>query len=319
MKRLILLAIAILAVLSLAGCSGNGGEENGNGDGDGNGTEAEQWAAYAFDQTVTPASGGTGKIETFTIDSTYSEDGKIRQFEIEGTYLGKETTQVETAKMVVNQSTYEVVNTTVSTSLECYKVKHHITVVQDETGADHPAWAEITVWIPTDSLETTTQYFWIYPKATYVDSDENSGEWSYFLTDAMQSEMQDPPAGTTVLYTPIVEGEFYGYDEWTFYGLYGWAWIWFGAFAEGGQQELTVGSWSSGLYSYTCTKDTESIGSYSFSAWTVEASWTYEGETAGYKGVFSHDLPLPIYLKVGSTSEGSSNYFEYTLTDVQLQ
>lgn len=323
MKKFVLLAIAVLIIVSLAGCSNNGDTDNngnGNGNGDGNGTDTAQWAAYVFDQSVTPTSGGTGKIQSFTINSVYSDEGKAREFKIEGTYLGKETTQVATQKMVITSTpTYGVTTTEVTTSLECYKVKHHVTVVKDETGDTHPAWADITLWIPTGDLETTMSYFWIYPKATYVDSDSNEGGWSYYLTDAMQNEMQNPPAGQTISYLPVTEGDFYGYDEWTFYGLYGWGWFWFKGFAEGGQQQLEVASWSYGGCSYDCSKGNKSIGGYTFSAWTLDVSCTGQGYTGGYKGIFSHDLPLPIYLKVASSGEDSSNYFEYTLTDIQLQ
>lgn len=319
MKKWILLVVAVLMVVSLAGCSSKSGEQKQNGNGNDNVTETQQWAAYAFGDTVQPTSGGTGKIKSFTIDSVDSSEGKVREFTIEGTYLGKETVQIETQKMVIVTSPYSSTTTTVSASLECYKVKHHVTVVKDETGDTHPTWADITVRIPTDNFETTTQYFWIYPKATYVDSDNHTGEWSYYLTEAMQTEMQNQQTGTTVLYTPVVEGDFYGYDGWTFYGLYGWGWFWFKGFAEGGQQQLKVASWSAGGCDFTCAKVNKTIGSYTFSAWSLDANCTYEGSTGGYKGIFSHDLPLPIYLKVGSSSGGSSNYFEYTLTGLQLQ
>ena len=325
MKKFVFLLIAVLLVLSLVGCSGNGdkdndGNGNGDGNGDGNGTETAQWAAYAFDETVTSSSGGSGKIQSFTIESVYSEDAKVREFKIEGTYLGKEITQIKTQKTVlVTSPSYSTATENVTASLECYKVKHHVTVVEDETGDTHPAWAEMTLWIPTGDLETTATYFWIYPKATYVDSNGKTGEWSYYLTEAMQNEMSNPPTGQTIYYQPVTEGDFYGYDDWTFFGLYGWGWFWFQGFAEGGQQQLKVGSWTGGGCNYSCTKGDKTIGSYTFSAWTLDASCTGQGYSGGYKGTFSRGLPLPIYLKVGSTSEGSSNYFEYTLTDLELQ
>ncbi len=322
MKKFVFLVIAVLLIASLAGCgSNNGGTDNNtNGNGNDNGTDTAQWAAYAFGDTVKPSSGGSGKMKSFTIDSAYSDAGKVREFTIDGTYLGTETVQIESEKTVmVTSPSYSSTTTTVSTSLECYKLKHRVTVVKDETGDTHPAWAEITLWIPTGSLESTTTYFWIYPKASYADSDNHTGEWSYYLTDAMQSEMSNPPTGQTIYYQPVTEGDFYGYDDWTLYGLYGWGWYWFQGFAEGGQQQLKVGSWTGGGCSYACTKGNKTIGSYAFSAWTLDASCTYSGGSGGYKGTFSPDLPLPIYLKVASSSEGSSNYFEYTLTGLQLQ
>ncbi|MDM7998468.1 MAG: hypothetical protein QUS33_00325 [Dehalococcoidia bacterium] len=332
MKKIVFLMVAVLLIVTLAGCGGGStptdkdGEGNGNGmvpvdGGDGgNGTDTAQWAAWVFDETIEPSSGGSGKIDTFTIESAYSEDGKLRKFRIEGTYLGKEMTQIKTQKMVIVTSpTYSSSTENVSTTLECYKVKHRVTVVTDETGEIHPVWADVILWIPTGELETTAQFFWIYPKATYVDSDGQQGEWSYYLTDAMQAEMNNPPAGTTVLYSPVVEGDFHGYDDWAFYGLYGWGWYWFKGFAEGGQQQLQVGSWSYGGCNYSCTKGNKTIGAYTFSAWTVDTSCAYEGSSGSYKGTFSSGLPVPIYLKVASSGEGSSGYFEYTLTDLKLK
>jgi len=318
MKKFVFLVIAVMLVLPLAGCGGgngdkdNNGDGNGNGNGDGNGTETAQWAAYAFDETVTPKSGGSGKIKSFTIDSVYTEEGKVREFTIEGTYLGTETTQIGTQKMVTSSTPPYMSTTNVTTSLECYKVKHHVTVVKDETGGTHPAWADITVWIPTAEFGTSVSYFWIYPKATYADSDGHTGEWSYYLTETMQSD-------TTASYLPVSEGDFYGYDDWMLFGLYGWGWYWFEPFSEGGQQELKEATWAYGGCSYSCSKGSKAIGSYSFTSWTLDANCTGEGYTGGYKGTFSADLPLPLYLRVGGSSAGTSNYFEYTLTGLQLQ
>lgn len=333
MKKLLFVILALVLVISLAGCGGGtkptptdkDGEGNGNGmvpvdGGGGNGGETDHWAAYAFGESITPSSGGSGKIDSFTMECVYTESGKAREFEIKGTYLGKETTQIATQKMtIVTSPVYSSTTENVTTSLECHKLKHRVTVVNDETGGTHPAWVDMTLWIPTGDLETTATYFWIYPKAEYVDADGHQGKWSYYLTDAMQAEMNNPPAGTTVLYTPVAEGDFYGYDEWAFYGLYGWGWYWFKGFAEGGQQVFQQGSWSYGGCSYSCTKGSKTIGGYTFSAWTVEASCVSGASSGSYKGTFTADLPLPIYLKIASTGEGSSAYFEYTLTDLKLK
>jgi hypothetical protein len=320
MKKLIFLVVAALLIVTLAGCGDgkNGGTDNDT-NGNGNGTETAQWAAYAFGDTVKPSSGGSGKISSFTIESSYTEAGKVRQFKIEGTYEGKEMAQITTQKMVTTSTPFNITTSNVTASLECYKVKHRITVVKDDTGASHPASAEITIWIPTGELETTATFFWIYPKATYTDSDNHMGTWSYYLTAAMQNEMQNPPAGQTVAYLPVVEGDFYGYDDWTLFGLYGYGWYWFKGFAEGGQQHMEVGSWSYGGCSFTCSEGNKTIGGYTFSAWTLDATCSGQGYTGGYKGSFSPDLPLPIHLKVASTGGGTSSEYEYTLTDLKLQ
>jgi len=89
--------------------------------------------------------------------------------------------------------------------------------------------------------------------------------------------------------------------------------------ANGSQSGGRGSCWGrGGGCNYSCAKANKTIGSYTFSPWTLDASCTGQGYSGGYEGTFSPDLPLPIYLKVGSTSEGSSNYFEYTLTDLKL-
>jgi hypothetical protein len=315
MRKIALLAVAFVLIGLVAGCGGNGDTESENG---GNGGEPAQWAAYAFDQDVSPSSGGSGTVESFTIVETISEEGDIREFRIQGTYEGKGN-QIETERLEVDLSTYESSQTTVSTSVQCYQLKHRVTVLRDDTGEEHPDWADITVWIPTGDIETTTEYFWIYPKSSYVDSDGNAGEWSYYLTDEMQDEMQNPPAGKQVVYSPYMEGDFYGYDGWMLQGLYGWGYYWFHAFAAGGDEYLEEDNWSVGGYSYSSGAVTRSVGDYTFDAWEISVSWAAGGESGGYSAVFSADLPMPIYLKVGEFGGDSADYFEYELTDLVLE
>ena len=161
-------------------------------------------------------------------------------------------------------------------------------------------------------------YFGIYPKAEYADSDGNSATWGYYLTQAMQDEVNNPPSGESILYVPYTEGDFYGYDTFILDGLYGWGWFWFDAYAVGGQQYLEEGNWSYSYggvtYTYSCTSVVESIGSYSFTAWEIDISWTEQGVTTEYKADFSPSLPLPIYLKAGT----GNSYWEYQLTDLAL-
>ena len=287
------------------------------------GAPSEQWAAYAFDQEVSPKTGSSGTIESFTITETYNEEGVIREFEIAGTYEGTENTEIKTTKWEMDLAPpYDSTETTVSTWMDCYKVKHRVTVLRDDSGEEHPDWAEVTVWIPTDEFATAALYFWIYPKAEYLDSDGHTGKWSYYLTEAMQNEMQNPPSGKQIVYLPYLEGEFYGYDASAFHGLYGWAWFWFASFAEEGDLYFEEGSWSWGFEgvssTYSVTPVTESIGSYTFDAWSVNIAWSYGGDAGEYSGIFSPDLPIPIYLKLGATSGSGQTYFEYELTDLTL-
>lgn len=283
MKKFVLLVIALLAIVSLAGCGGgdndtNGnGNGNGNGDGDGNGTETAQWAAYAFGDTVKPASGSSGKVQSFVYVCTITMDEEVQQYKLECTNEGTETVTDGGASPV-----------------DCYKIKHRVTVVKDDTASDHPDWSEMTFWIPTNLKTTDSQ---VFIKATYVDSDNHQGSWSQSSASV----------------------DFYGYEYyWMFIALYGWGWGYFNGFAEGGTQHLDVGSWDAGVYHYDVSQGSQTIGGYTFSTRTVDMTWAAAGSTASYKGVFSPSLPLPIYLKVSGSGEGSSSLFEYTLTDLKL-
>ncbi len=331
MKKLVFLLIALLAVLALVGCGGNGDDNGDNGDGNGtadgddvdngNGdTDGDQWLAYEFDEEVNPASGGSGNIKTFTINSKTVEDGKVSEFNIEATYLGKENAQIATTKTtMVTSPTYSTTDENVTATLECFKLKHRVTVVQDTTGDTHPAWAEITCWIPTEDTEDSL-YAWLYPKAEYVDSDGKHGGWSYYVTPAMEAARENPPANTTIYYLPATSGDedFYGYNSQVFYGLYGWGWIYFQAFAEDGGQSLEEADVHAATFSYSCHKVDRTIGGYKFHAWDVKWSGTSGSSTGSWEAVFSADLPLPIYSKFGGSGEGSNSLFEYTLTDLQL-
>jgi len=322
MRKMAFLAVAVVLMVGLAaGCGGNGDTDSETENGGTAPAEGQQWAAFAFDQDVSPSAGGSGTVESFTIEETLSEAGQVRKFQIEGVYEGKVTAQIQMTKMETDLSTFQTSESTVSTPVECYQVKHRVTVLRDDTGEEHPDWADITVWIPTGDIETSTQYYWIYPKASYIDSDGNSGEWSYYLTDEMQDEVENPPAGKRVMYAPYTEGDFYGYDEWALLGLYGWGYYWFHPFAEGGPQYLEENDWSFGGFSYSSHAVTRTVGDYTFDAWEVSVGWSGGGEAGGYSAVFSADLPMPIYLKVGqSGGDGAGDYqYEYELTDIVLE
>lgn len=287
LRKLVFLLIALLAVLALVGCGGggnnNGTDNNTNGNGNGN-TETAQWAAYQLADTVAPSSGASGKIQSFTYICTITTDGEVQQYKIEGANEGMEAV------------------TDNGTSVTCYKVKHRVTVMKDDTGADHPDWSEMTIWIPTSLKSSDTQ---VFIKGAYVDSDGHQGAWSRSAASA----------------------DFYMYQYyWTFYALYGWGWGYFNAFAEGGTQHLAAGSWGAGMYHYDVSKGSQTIGGYTFSTMTVEATWTAGGSTASRQGVFSPGLPLPIHLRVSGSGggdgfehlPGGGISFEYILTDLKL-
>ena len=319
MSRFRFVLVGVLLVAMLAGCGGGDTSDNGDGtptDGDGTTPEAQQWAAYAFDQVVDAASGGSGTVESFTIVETYNEDGEIRKFSLDGTYLGTGG-GVKTARFETDLSTAETTETTVTTPIPCHQVKHRVTVLQDDTGEEHPDWADVTVYIPTGDFETSVQYFWIYPMAEYEDSMEREATWSYYVSQAMTDEMSSPPAGKSIMYMPYVDGEFYGYDEWALWGLYGWAWFWFDDFATG-MRDLEEGSYSFGGFSYSVGQVDKTVGDYTFDAWSINVTYSTGGESGGYQAILCDDLPLPIYLKVGQSGGDDVDYFEYELTDIAL-
>lgn len=281
-----LILCLLVSVPILAGCGGgddNGNGENGNGEtgdgenGDGENGAAEQWAAYAFDS-----------IQSFTIEQT--SDGE--EVVIEGEYVRTETAAIETQRM--DMSTFET--DTITTDLECYVVDHTITVDSTES--------EATLWIPTGGFEVSTAYFWIYPKAEYVDEDDNTGMWSYYVTEAMLDDED-------YTYMPYTEGEEYAYNIWA-HGLYGWAWMWFAAYAEGGDEYLEEFDSDIAGHHYSCDHTTASVSGYELDAWTITVTVSGVGE---YICTVSPDIGLPIYLKVGSAGD----YFEYELTELEMR
>ncbi|MEM2900088.1 MAG: hypothetical protein QXT63_04800, partial [Thermoplasmata archaeon] len=202
-----------------------------------------KWSAYMFEETVTPKTGTSGKIKTFKYDEKYINDNKVTELDVLGTYLGKVTEPIYTNRTEMTTNTYQVNFSHVSTNLECYKVKHDITVKRDDTNSGYANESSITVWIPTSGFNTSATYFWIYPKAEYSDEKGNSGSWSYYLTTQMQDEMNNPPEGKMIYYTPVVTGSDYIDDACSLalWGMYGWGWYWFHAYADG-SSELKEGT-----------------------------------------------------------------------------
>lgn len=275
-----LILCLLVSVSMLAGCGGdsdeNGNGDNGNGNGD-NGTAA-QWAAYAFDN-----------IQSFTIEQT--SDGE--EVVIEGEYVRTETAAIKTERM--DMSTFET--DTITTDLECYVVDHTITVDSTES--------EATLWIPTGGFDVTTQYYWIYPMAEYVDEYGNPGVWSYYVTEEMLDDEDYD-------YMPYTEGDVYGGWELWAWGLYGSAWTWFGAYAVDGEDYLEEFDYDLAGIHYSCDNTTAEVSGYELDAWTITISVAGEGE---YICTVSPDIGLPIYLRVGD----SGDYYEYELTQLEMR
>jgi hypothetical protein len=201
MKRTVLLVLAISVVMSLGGC--------------GPSTSTEPWAAWAFDDLVVPVSGGSGKVATFAIQGTRSDNTATRRFNIEGSYLGKGTTDIQIRRTERSLAyPYAVTETIVTVPVECYQLEHKVTVLQDTTGAVHPAWAEMTLWIPTvqrsvgpvgeDTCGDSSAWTSFVCRAEYADADGRTAKWSWFQTGEMAAE-EGEKQGKWLWYCPIVK------------------------------------------------------------------------------------------------------------------
>jgi hypothetical protein len=268
----------------------------------------ERWAAYDLDHQVTPEGSTPGAIKSFTMKETYSASGEEWRYTVTGTVAGLENAQIQTIRRDSSNNTESIVTNTV----ECHRVAHHVTIDYANSGAPHPDWVDVTLWIPTSTLQGEDDYYWVYVKATYVDSDGKTGLWSYYLTDAMKAERESNP---NISFKPYKEGDFYGFDEGVFWGLYGWIWQGFSLFAEGGVLFLEEASGSAEDYAFSCAETTRNVGQYQFNAWTL--TLTYQGNE--FQGVLTPDLPLSIYVDIRLAPDDGSRHFTYELTNITLE
>ncbi len=322
MKKLGLMVITLFLLALVAGC-GDGGNGNGNGNGNGGDTGngvTTQWMAYAFDQVVKPASGGSGKIETFVLRQTMDADfdGELR---IEGSFLGKVNTNVKTTKTPSWDFNFDDLDwedlddfdfdepQVVENSVQCYAIKHHITIEGNPDWAGW--WSEVIIYIPVDEVGET-YYGWVFAKAEIEDSVGQTAEFGYYLTQEMKEE-------GPMQYMPYMEENDVMEDiHFEFFGLYGWAWAWFGPFTASGTQYLEEKSWSFGGMSYDVSRINKTVGAYTFDAWSIEITWTDGDQSGIYKAICSPDLALPIYLEIGE-DEDEEFTFVYELIDLTLK
>jgi hypothetical protein len=311
MKRTVLLVLAISVVMSLGGC--------------GPSTSTEPWAAWAFDDLVVPVSGGSGKVATFAIQGTRSDNTATRRFNIEGSYLGKGTTDIQIRRTERSLAyPYAVTETIVTVPVECYQLEHKVTVLQDTTGAVHPAWAEMTLWIPTvqrsvgpvgeDTCGDSSAWTSFVCRAEYADADGRTAKWSWFQTGEMAAE-EGEKQGKWLWYCPIVEGEFDYYLWHAPCAVYSGAEYWFAnnpsLFKEG-----TRRSGYHGTTVWTGTRTKATVGNYRFSGWTLDRSCGYGGLPCDTQtGCFVHDLPVPVSLEL----RGEGSTYEFTLTALLLR
>ena len=297
MLSILLICSLVLVSVAIVGCGGDDddeGTDNGNANGGASDISSEEqyWTGYAFAKEVDPKKGNSGKIETFTIEQSTSDEETVV---IEGENLGTVTEDIQVRRLDLNTYDWDVI----SVPVECEKVKHVVRVGGEKK-------SEAIIWIPADGIETSMMYFWIYPKVEYVDEEGNAGMWSYSLTEDMQAD------GNT--YAPYEEGDGHAFGDWAYgdwaLGLYGWGWMWFGAFADGTRELEETSLTIPGAGTFSCSKATREIGDYEFEAWTI---LTTAGD-AEYICTISPDLALPIHLRVGETGD----MYEFELTDITL-
>lgn len=320
MKHLLVSLVATMMVVMVAASAGCVSPSNNNK----KPATGDKWAAYNFDENVKANSGATGKLKTFKYEEKRVDDNKVVELDVVGSYLGRANEGILANKTVINSATYQTSYSVLTTNVDCFKVKHDITVKRDDTNSGYANTSSVTVWIPTAGFNTTATYFWIYPKAEYSDSNGHAGSWSFYLTSAMQAEMDNPPSGETILFTPVITGTDYIDDAGSLvlWGMYGWAWYWFHGYADGSSEikEGTVSyNFGGAAYVHSIKKVTRTVGTYTFTAWDISQKWSSAGEgSAEYRIVISEDLAIPFYLKAGGSSSQSTDYYEYELKDLTI-
>jgi len=252
----------------------------------------------------------------------FEEDGEVREFLIEGTYEGRAEEEIRVTRIEVDQTTQEMEETVESSQVECYEIRNHITVERDDTAADYPDWIEITVWIPVEDLDRESDFLLVYAKSVYEDADGNTSEWSYYLTEEMRDEMNDPPEGTQVFFLPHFEDDMAQLETQIITsGLYGWVWSLAMGFTIDGEQELEEGTveWEGALF--TISWESRTIGDYVFDAWLIEATIDEDNESIEYRAVISPDLPVPIEFELtvsDANNEDEGFRMIYELIDLEL-
>ncbi len=289
--------------------SGEIGEADENGD-VGNGEEDQEllWNAFEFEEKVEEDGDEIGTLTEFTYVQTYSEEGSVKEFEVHTTYKGITETEITVVKYDLTDYSEEEVSFTI----DAYELEHRVEVLRDDEDEGLPEWSELTVYLPSEEFDTGGEYFWIFAKAEYVDSDGRDGLWSYYLTE----DMQDEQAGGDTMYAPYVENDLYNYDSWVLFGLYGFGWMWFEPLAESYFEEGSVDvTTPGGSFSYQVEETTVSLSGYTFTGYEVTCSAVTFEDSVELKGTFVPSLSVPVYLRVGDDSTS----YEIELTHVAFE
>lgn len=320
------LPVLLLVALLLAGCADTA-VEGGTldaGDGEAAGMDAGEdaapdasedparWYAFAFDHEVTPRSGGSGKIQSYSYTNTREDEGKETTVKVDVTVVGTGTEAIRTSKMDFASGSYEP--TVVNASLETVRLRHELTVVTDETGERTPGETSVvTISMPTEELPESSTIFWSFVKMEWGGADDESGSWEYYVTPEMAQQQE----GGEVVFLPFQEGEqsdaWWGFDFMTqTYGL-----SLFSGYVHG-DQAFEEGSFSFGGYSQDVHRESVTVGAYTFDAWSVEIRGTSDGESSGWMMKASDDLPIPMAFRFGTEGSESDSVLAYELTDLVL-
>jgi len=310
-------AIVLILALALAGCAGDEPAPDGTtptsditptgtDDGSSAGSDASDsvpWAAYRLDETVTPRSGGSGKIQSFAYTSTEGAEGERTILDVKVEVLGTSTENVRSQRLDVTTGE----QTPVSVQVEVTKLKHTITVRQDDSGERAAGdTATVTVWLPTEDSAAPSMFLWRYVHLDY-EEEGATGVWEHVAD----------PAAPQSMAVPYTEGDdptsWWGFDH--LLATYSLSW-WAGLFAA--DAALEEGSYNFGGFAYESKRETLRVGGYTFDGWRVTWSAGAPGESADFTVAVAPTLPLPVVQDIGSSEGSGGSRTRFELTDLDL-
>lgn len=314
------LAAVLVTSALLAGCMGtpdvpevdDTGSDDGTGtdtggDAPGDGGEQVSWAQYAYDREVDPASGRSGKVQSYSYRNTQEENGEKTVIDVDVEVLGTETENVRVRQP--DFATGDFDGKVVEVPVRVHKLKHTIEVVQDDTG-DREAGdtGVVTLWIPADSTGPQGTYLWNFVRME-EETDDGTNVWEYYTTEEMQNDGN--------VYMPYTEGDDV-MQSWTWdylMGTYGWG-LWSTFFAD--TTTLEEGSYNFGGVSYVSKRERLEVGDYAFDGWRVTWGAVSGGEGGGWTVAMAPQLPMAYEYAFSSRSGDTTSLMSYKLTDLEL-
>lgn len=267
--------------------------------------EIPPWAAYRFDERVEPRSGGAGEIQSYAYTHTVEDAGEVTILDVVVENLGVSTETVRGQSFDLSSGASGP--RPISASVEVAKLRHTLTVKQDDTGERAAGdRAVITVWMPTEGSAGVLGVLWPFVHLDFEDG-EATGVW----------ESVPSAPGATAMTLPYTEGDealgWWGAEHLlTTYALSWWA----GLFQEGATIE--EGSHNFGGFQYSAKRETLDVPGYTFDGWRVSWSATNGTDTGGYTVAVAPELPLPFEHTFASTSGGDTSRYSYELTALEL-